>query len=116
MIQSLFDGCDAARIFAADHIFDLFRKLKQFLFYDLFILDDVDCDVVIDESQDIQIHKIDRAFDLHNIFASHLAAFRIFDDRHAAVQFVQMQIFVNLHTFSGFDVIEHKSLGNLTYA
>ena len=93
MIQFLFDGCDTSWIFAADHIFDLFRKLKQFLFYDLFILDDVDCDVVIDKTKDIQINDIDRAFNLDDILFTHLVTFGILDDGYAAVKLIKFQIF-----------------------
>ena len=50
MIQLLLDGSDAARILAADHIGDFFRKSKRFLGYDLAVTNDIYGDVVVDEA------------------------------------------------------------------
>ena len=47
MVESLLDGCDAAGIFAVDDVDQLFGKLQLFLFHDLSVTDDVDCDRVI---------------------------------------------------------------------
>ena len=66
--------------YAADHIADLFWEFELFLLYDLFVFDNVNRDVVIDESEDIEIHEVDRAFDLDDIFFAHFIALRIFDD------------------------------------
>ena len=89
MIQPLFDGCDASRIFAADHVADLFGEFELLLLHNFLILNDIDRDVMIDESENIQIHEVDRAFDLDDIFLSHLVAFCVFDDCDAAVQFIE---------------------------
>ncbi len=64
---------------------------------------------MVDKAQDIKIHEIDRAFDLHYIFFSHLAAFGIFDDRNAAVQCIKVQIFINIHAPSGLNVVKHEA-------
>ena len=50
LIQALLNGCDASRVLAVDHIADLFGKLQLFLFDDLLILNNIDRDIVINES------------------------------------------------------------------
>ena len=85
MGQLLFDGGDASGVFAFDHIDQLLGKLQGFLFYDFFVLYDVDRDVAVDIAQYIQIHHVEIAFDLQNILASHLVASGIFDDGNGAV-------------------------------
>ena len=85
MIKSLLDRCDTSWILAADHIFDLLRKSQRFLGDDLSVFNNIYSNVVIDESEDIEIHEIDRAFDLHDIFFAHFITFCIFDDGNTAV-------------------------------
>ena len=116
MVQTLFDGCDTSRILAADDVADLFWQCELLFGDDLTVFDDIDCDIMIDESKDIKIHKIDRALDLHDIFLAHFAALGIFNDGYAAVQFVKVEILVNLHALAGLDVIQHESLGDTTYS
>ena len=115
LVQSLLDGCDASRVFAVDHIADLFGKLQLFLFDDLLILNNIDRDIVINESEDIKIHEIDGAFDLDNVFSSHFAALCIFDDRNTAVQLVKVKIFIDIHTLARFNMVEHKTFRNTSY-
>ena len=115
MIQSLLDGCDTSRIFAADHIADLFWEFELFLLYDLFVFDNVDRDVVIDESEDIEIHEVDRAFDLDDIFFAHFIALRVFDDCDAAVQFIEVKVLVDIHASASFDVVENKAFRDTSY-
>ena len=67
-------------------------------------------DVVIDESEDIKIHEIDRAFNLDDILFTHLVTFGILDDGYAAVKLIKFQIFVDIHAFSCFDVIQYEAL------
>ena len=115
MIQSLLDGSDTSRVLAADHVLDLLGESELLLRYDLFIFNDVDRDVVIDESKDIQIHEIDRALNLHDVLLAHFAALGILDDGNAAVQFVEMKVFIDLHTLAGLDVIEYKAFRDTSY-
>ena len=49
--QLLFNGGDAARILAADHVGDLFRQLQRFFLGDLVVTDDIDGDVVVNVAQ-----------------------------------------------------------------
>ena len=91
MIKSLLDRCDTSRILAADHVADFFWEFQLFLLNDLFIFNDVDRDVVIDESEDVQIHEIDRTLDLDDILFAHFIALCVFDDRNAAVQLIEVK-------------------------
>lgn len=81
-------------------------------------IDFMDLDILgfIDETENIQIHEVDRAFNLHDILFPHLITFCIFDNSNATVQLVKVKIFINLHAFSGFNMIQYKSLGNLSYS
>lgn len=115
MIQFLLNGSDASRIFAFDHVADLFRKRERLFGDDLSVLDNVHSDIVINEAEDIKIHKIDGTFDLHNVFFSHFAALGVFDDRHATVELVKVEIFVNLHALASLDMIQYKAFRNASH-
>ena len=52
LIQTLLDGSDAARVLAFDNICDLLWKFQDPFLNDLLVFDDVDGDVVIDETED----------------------------------------------------------------
>ena len=80
MIQLVFDGSDTAWILAFDHIFDLFRKRQRLFVDDFFIFNDIDRNVVIDESEDIQVDDVDRTFDCDDVLLSHLGALGVLDD------------------------------------
>ena len=88
MIQSLLNRSDTTRIFTADHIADFVRKVKTFFRNNLLILDNVDSNVVINETKDVKIHKIDRTFDFHDILFAHTVTFCIFDNCNTAVQLI----------------------------
>ena len=90
MIQTLLNGSDAAGIFAFDDVRDLFWQSEDFFLHDLFILDDVDGDVVIDKTKDIQLQITNGTFHLDDVLGSHFVAAGIFDDGNGAVQLVQL--------------------------
>ena len=115
MIQSLFDGCDASRVPAADHIADLFGKFQLLFLDDLLVFYDIDRDIVIDESENIQIHEVDRALDLNDIFLAHLIAPGILDDGDTAVQLVEVQVFIDIHASSRLDMVEDEALRDTSY-
>ena len=115
MIQSLLDRCDTSRILAADHVADFFWEFQLFLLNDLFIFNDVDRDVVIDESEDVQIHEIDRTLDLDDILFAHFIALCVFDDRNAAVQLIEVKIFIDIHASASFYVVENKAFRDTSY-
>ena len=62
LIQLLLNGGNAAGIAAADNIFDFLWEMKLPLFYNFVILDDVDCDIVVDKAKNIEIEGLNRAF------------------------------------------------------
>ena len=53
LVEFLLDGSDAAWVFAPDDILYLFWHVKLLFLYDLGILDDIDSDVVVNESENI---------------------------------------------------------------
>ena len=62
MRKFLFDGSDASWIFTTDDVFDHLWKY-QFLFaYDLTVFNNIDSNIVIDESENIQIQSVDVTF------------------------------------------------------
>ena len=91
LIQSLLDGSNAARILAFDHVHNLLRQLQLFLCNDLFVLDDIYGNIMIDKTKDIQIQILDGAFNLDDILFSHFLAAGIFDDSNRTVQLIQLQ-------------------------
>lgn len=109
LIQTLLDRGDAARVLTGDDVDELLWK-RQFLFVDNYaVLDDVDGDVMIDKTEYIQIELIDRALYLDDIFFAHLVAVCVFDDRDAAVHFIQLQVFVDRHALSCLDMVEYNT-------
>ena len=80
LIQSLLDGSDTAGILTSDHVYNLLRKTKVFFLNDLLILNNIYGDIVINETKDVKIHKIDRTFDFHDILFAHTVTFCIFDN------------------------------------
>ena len=115
MIKSLLDRCDTSRVFAADHIADLLGESELFLLHDLFIFNNIDRDVVIDESENVQIHEIDRTLDLDDILFAHFIALCVFDDRNAAVQLIEVKIFIDIHASASFYVVENKAFRDTSY-
>jgi hypothetical protein len=73
MRESLLDRSDAARIVASKNLLDLFGKNESSFFNDLSILYNINSDVMIDESKDVKIHRIDIAFNFQDILTAHLA-------------------------------------------
>ena len=106
LIQLLLNGGDTSGILAVDDIHQLLGESQVFLFHDLSVPDDIDCDIVIDKAQNIQIQLLYGAFYLDDVLSSHLIAAGVFDDGNAAVHLVQLQIFIDIHGFSGLDLHE----------
>ena len=88
VIQSLFYRSNAARIFAADYVADFMRKMKTLLCNNFLVLDNIDCNIVINESKDIKIHKVNRTLDFHNVFFTHTITFGILNACNTAIQVV----------------------------
>ena len=105
LVKLLLDGSDTARIPAGDDILDLLWKMQLLFLIDLVVLDDVDCDIVIDEAEYVEIQRFDRAFHLQDILLAHFAALCILDNRNCAVKLVELQIVVDLQAHAGFDMV-----------
>ena len=80
---------NTAWIFTFYNVLDFFWKSQNFLIYDFPVGNNINCNIVVDKSQHIQIDDINRAFDFDNILFSLFITFGIFDNSNAAVQFVQ---------------------------
>ena len=76
---------------------------------DLLVFDDVDGDVVIDETEDVQVEVFDRAFYFDDVLDTHLVALCIFDDGNGAVKFVEFQVMIDCHGFAGLDMVKYKT-------
>ena len=105
LIQTLLDGSDAARVLAFDNICDLLWKLQDSFFNDILVLDDVDGDVVIDETENVQVKVFDRAFYLDDVLDTHFVALGILDDGNGAVKFIKLQIMIDSHGLACFDMV-----------
>ena len=110
MIQFLLDGGDTTWVLAFDHIYDLLWKRKFLFLSNISVFDDIDGDVVIDKSDDVQIQIFNRALYFNDVLFSHFIAACVLDDRNSTVQLVQPEITVDGHGFSGFDMIEDEAL------
>ena len=105
MLQFLLNGSDTARIFTLDHICDFFWEFQTLFLNNFVILDDIDRDIVIDESENVKINDVNRTLNLHNIFLSHFVASCIFDDCDTAIQLVQAKVVIDIHAFSCLNMV-----------
>ena len=74
-----------------------FGSFRILFLNDLLVFDDVDGDVVIDETEDVQVKVFDRAFYFDDVLDAHLVALCIFDDGNGAVKFVEFQVMIDRH-------------------
>ena len=89
MRQPLFNGGDAAGIFAVEHIGDPLGETQGFLFNDFTIPNDIDGNVVIDKAQDVEIDLIQASLDFDNVLSPHFIAAGVFDDGNFRVHLVK---------------------------
>lgn len=89
MGEFLFDGSDAAGVFAFDYVVDFPGEHQFFLIDNLPVLDDVDGDIVIDKSQNIQIQRVDVTLYFQDVLLAHFVASGVLDDGYRAVQLIQ---------------------------
>ena len=67
--------------------------------------DDVHGNLVIQETDDIEIDTVKAACNLDDIFLAHFFAAGILDNRNLAVQFAEIQILVDFHAHTGRNMI-----------
>ena len=109
LFEFLLNGRDAARILAADDIVYLFQLVcNESVFYD------IDCNIVIDETEDIEIDGSDGTFDFQDILFPHFIGFHIHDNGNGIVVLLEPQVMVNLQGCSRLDMIEDISLIDTT--
>ena len=105
LVESLFNGSDAAWILAFDHVDNLIRKFQFFFCNDLLVLDYVYSNVMIDKAENVKIEILNRAFNLDDIFLTHFVAARVLDDGNGAVKFIKLQIMIDSHGLACFDMV-----------
>ena len=106
--QLLFDGGDAARILAADHVGDLLRQVQSLFLNDLVVTDHVYGDVVINVTKYIKVDVVDRSLYFDDVLTTHFAAACIFDDGYLAVsKTVKTKVIVNVKTLACLNVIQN---------
>ena len=86
-----------------------FGRFRSSFFNDLLIFDDIDGNVVIDETEDVQVKVLDRAFDLDDVLVAHFVALGILDDGNGAVKFVEFQVMIDCHGFAGLDMVQYET-------
>ena len=75
----------------------------------LAVADHVDGDVGVNVAQHVQIHFHGRV-DLDDVLFAHAVAADVLDDGHGAVQLVQMEVLVDVHTLAGLDVVQDHAV------
>ena len=71
MRNVLFGACDAARVLAFYYVLNPFRQRQLNFALNLFVSDDVHCDVRVDHAQNRKIY-VDDVIDFDNVFAPHV--------------------------------------------
>lgn len=107
--QFLLDRGDAARVLALDDIDDLLRQSQSALLHDLVVTDDIDCDVVIDVTEYVEVDVLNRSLDLDDVLATHLVASCILDDCDLTVELVKTKMIVDIQTLSSLNVIQNNA-------
>ena len=115
MRQPLFNRSDAAGIFTPDDIFDLFGEGKRPFLYNFTVFDDIDGNGMVDKAENVKIEHINIAFHFQNIFPFHFIAAGVFDNRHRTVQFIELQMVIDGHAFSRFDMVEYKAFFDFSH-
>lgn len=99
MGYSLLCGCNAPWIGTFLYSNQSLRQFNLTFFNELTVLDDVDGYVRIDITEYIEI-DVYSLIDLEDILSAHLLTFDIFNDGNRAIQFIQMQVVVDLQSLS----------------
>ena len=108
-IELAFRGRYAARILAMEDIYELFGKLKMLFFNADAVSYYVNGNVGVDIAQHVEI-DFDGRIDFNYILPAHIVAAHILDDGHGAIQLIKVQIVVDIHAFSGLNVVEHNAV------
>mgnify|MGYP005777553987 FL=1 len=109
MVDFFFDGCNAARIAAANDVFQGFGLDELLLFHDFAVTDGVDGDIGVEIAQHIQV-KVNHGFDFDDILMTVLTRTGVADEGNTAIELVKTGEVVNLHTSACFDVVDNDAV------
>lgn len=113
--ELLLDGGNASGVVAFDDIFNLLRQCQFFFLHDFSVFNHIDSDIVVNERKHIQVKHVDIAFYFQNVLFFHFIASGIFDDSHGAVQFIQLQMFINVQAAPCFNMIQHEAFFDFSH-
>lgn len=106
---------DAAGVFALDDVGDgVWEAERLFLDY-LAVLDYVYRDVVVDKAENVKIDKVKSAVDFYYVLFAHFVAAGVFYYGNAAVKLSEPEIIIDIHTFSGFDMVDDEAVFKFSY-
>lgn len=89
----LFHGGYAARVFAVDDIFDPRRELELALFHLLAVLDEVHRNARVNIADHVPV-QVQNAVNFDDVLAAKLIADNVFEQRHRAIELVELQYLV----------------------
>ena len=115
MGEFLLDGGNASGVVAFDDIFNLLRQCQFFFLHDFSVFNYIDSDIVVNECKHIQVKHVDIAFYFQNVLFFHFIASGIFDDSHGAVQFIQLQMFINVQAAPCLNMIQHEAFFDFSH-
>lgn len=89
----LFHGGYAARVFAVDDIFDPRRELELALFHLLAVLDEVHRNARVNIADHVPV-QVQNAVNFDDVLAAKLIADNVFEQRHRAIELVELQYLI----------------------
>lgn len=115
VVKLLLDLRDAARVFAFYDIGDGVRQAQSLFFDDLSVLYYVYRYVIVYKTENIKIDKVKTAVDFYYVLFAHFVAAGVFYYGDAAVKLAESEIVVDIHTFSGFDMVDNEAVFKFSY-
>jgi hypothetical protein len=104
-----FGRSDTARIFAFQDIFHPVRQFQLVFFDDFLVSDDVDGNIGVNETQQIEIY-VDMVIDFDEILLAHRGRGRVHHKSRRVMRLVKPQPVKNTNTLPGFDVINDDTV------
>ena len=110
MIYAGFNHGNTPGILAFLDIDQFLGKGHLLLLHGFPVLDDADGDVGVDITDHVQVDIVALLVHLDDVLLSHLLAFYLLDDGHAAVQLVQSKVLIDLHALACSDMIKNDAV------
>jgi len=101
-------GGHATRVLATDNVGHLCRNLQFHLLDGLPVLNDVDCGIRIDKSEEVVVN-IDDVIDFDNVLLAHFLAIGVHDEGHVVFGLVEVQIVEHRDAVSCLDVVDDNT-------